>query len=504
MINVAKLIPVDSEQAVISPEIYKKHGKNLIVEFDKCFNTDKTDLNLFIINKSAYSKNLDLYCRYSNCFFKQYDHDKEFVTGLLVLKYNTDNVNINYPLAQFISDIHEFCLTDSIIKKIFKMVDDYYAIDLSPTDDVKDIDLHALQFMNEHGKAMLALSIAYKLTIPIVCHYFTINSDKINEMQKARGNAPMTIKEYLYLIFTSYFPLFQGESELFNKFAMTVDTHLKTTQSSDKAMWSRNRNNKMTPNISMDKLIAAIVVDLLPKCIFAKNLIFLIQSAVPFQIKNYLQGKDSYEFCDISTVAKTDELSSLEKMEANSARISDLDVILSRLNTDKTIKIIEKDFNITVTKDEMDFYRENLKDFAFSEIVLQFFAKYFGGYADLRSISKKNYIHLLIIFKKVMSKMGFIYLHQILTGNISPNIKKRKISSKQLAKIEKSPKFQKIMKQYSMAMEEEKNSIMINIASLINTAVTCVDYDQPDRLGEDIKEDYDIIADEYMRFIKML
>ena len=90
------------------------------------------------------------------------------------------------------------------------MVDDYYEIDLSPTDDIKDIDLHALQFMNEHGKALMALAVAYKLTIPIVCHYYAVNSEKMAELSIARGENPLTIKDYLYKVFVSYFPLFQG------------------------------------------------------------------------------------------------------------------------------------------------------------------------------------------------------------------------------------------------------------------------------------------------------
>ena len=202
--------------------------------------------------------------------------------------------------------------------------------------------------------------------------------------------------------------------------------------------------------------------------------------------------------------AKTDELSGLEKMEANNARISDLDVVISSLNIEKTIKKIEKKYKIEVTKDELDFYRKNLNSFVFSEIILQFFANYFGGFYDLKSISKKNYIHILIIFKKIMASMGFIYINQIMTGNVSKNIKRRKISTKQLNKIAESRRFKKIMKNYSMGMSDERNSIIYNIAELINTPVEYVDYDNQEHLGEDIKGEFDIIVDEYLRFIQML
>ena len=499
-----KKVDIDSEILFVKPAIYKKSGKNVVVEFDKCFDEDKTNLNTFTITKSAYSKKLDEICRYCNVFFKYYDPDKEFITSLLIVKYNIDNINIYYSLRTFMSDIAELLLTDSIIKKIFKMVDDYYEIDLSPTDEIKNLDLHALQFMNEHGKALMALSIAYRLTIPVVCHYYALNAEKMNELNVARGEQPLSIKDYLYRIFLSYFPLFQGDSELYNKLAVTVNSHLTLTKSAEKVLWNRLQNKKITPTTYTDKLIAAIVVDILPKSIFKKNLIYLIQTAMPYQIKTILLAKDKYEYNDISMSAKTDELSGLEKMEANSARISDLDVVISKTNIKKSIRKIEKKYNIEISKEEFDYYRENLRDFAFSDIILQFFSSHFGGYYDLKSITKKNYIRLLIIFKKIMSSMGFIYIHQIMTGNLSKNIKRRKVSTKQLDKIEESRRFQKLMENYSMAMEKDKNSIMTNIAALINTPVEFVDYAYPDRLGEDIRAEFDIIADEYMRFIKML
>lgn len=500
-----KLYDIDSERESIHPAVYKKDGKNVTVSFDKCFNVDNIDsLNTFLITKTAYSKNLDSICRYSNIFFKEYDQDKEFLSALLVIKYQIDNKTIQYPVSSFLSDICEYLLSDSIIKKIFRMIDDYYCIDLSPTDEVKNLDLHALQFMNEHGKAMMGLSIAYKLTIPIICHYYAINSEVMAEMNRIKKLPALTIKNYLYQMFISFFPLFQGESELFNKLVVTVNSHLTATKNSEKILWARARNKKITPTIYADKLVEAVVVDLLPKSIFSKNLIFLIQVAIPYQIRTILLAKDKYDYSDISMSIKSDELSGLEKMETNSARISDLDIIIASLNIDKTIKKIEKDYNIHPDKEEITYYKNKLGNFLFSDIVLQFFSKYFGGYYDLKSISRKNYIRLLIVFKHIMSSMGFVYIHQIMTGNLSKLVKRRKISNKQLKKIEKSKRFMKLMEQYSHGINPDNNPILRNIAMLINTPIEYCDYNQQNMEGELINADIEIVSDEYIRFLKMI
>ena len=276
------------------------------------------------------------------------------------------------------------------------------------------------------------------------------------------------------------------------------------TRNSEKLLWNRARNKKITPTTYANDLIKTIVVDLLPKSIFSKNIIFLIQVAIPYQITTMLRAKDKYDFSDISMTLKNDELSGLEKMEANSARVSDLDVIISSLNINTTINKIMKDYNIYPEKEELDYYKEHLHNYYFSDILLQFFSKYFGGYYDLRSISKKKYLKLLVIFKHIMSSIGFIYIHQIMTGNLSDTIKRRKISNKQLEKIQNSKKFQKLMEQYDQGIDPNNNPILRNIAMLINTPIEYCDYYMQDKEGEEIKADIEVVADEYIRFLKML
>lgn len=500
-----KNIPnIDSEFLKIKNPIYMKADKSIYVAFDKEFAKENINLNQFLIPKLAYSNNADEICRYANIFLKNYDKDKEFLSALLSIKFQIDCSSIDYPLSSFNTDIIKYILSDTMIKKIFKMVDDYYDIDLTPKKELKNIDLHALQFCNEHGRAIMALAIAYKLTIPVVCHYYAIKSDKMAEIARVTKKNEPNIKEFIYNIFASYIPLFSNYFDLYNKLVVTINSHLTQTRSSEKVMWNRAVNRKITPTTYVEKVIESIIVDLIPKAIFKKNVIYLIQVAIPKQIKTMLIAKDICDYCEVSIQSRTDELSSLEKMEANNAKVSDLDIIISGINITDGIKKIKKKFNINISDDEIKYYKKHLKTFSFSELILQFFAKYFGGIYDLKNISKKDYIQLLIIFKKIMRRMGFIYIHQIMTGNVSSSIKKRRISSKQLKKIESSYKFQKVMERYSMGMNQENNSVIKVIAALINTPIEYVDYDHQDRLNQNIIADVDVVADEYLRFVKML
>lgn len=501
-----KIVNIDSASLVIKNPIYIKSNKSIYVAFDKIFDKNNINLNQFNIVKPAYNKNSDDICRYSNVFLKYYDKDNEFLTGLLGIKYQIDSKSSDnyYDKLTFQNDIFEYLLTDSIIKKIYNMVDDYYCIDLTPNKKLKDANSHALQFCNEHGRTVMALAIAYKLTIPIVCHYYSMKSDKIAEMAIIKKELVPTIKKYLHDIFASYIPLFEDGYDMYTKLTMIANSHLTVTKNSEKVMWNRAINRKITPTTLLNDLMLSVIVDLIPKAIFKSNIIHLIQVAIPQQIKMNLIAKDPCEYCDVSMISKNDELSGLEKMEANNAKISDLDIIISKINIADGIKKVKKRYNIKISDDEINYYKKHLRSSVFSELILQFFAKYFGGVYDLKSISKKDYIKLVIIFKRIMSNMGFVYIHQIMTGNVSSTIKRRRISSKQLKKIESSYKFQKVMNNYSMGMEMENNSTIKVIASLINTPIEYVDYNHKERLNQNIIADTDIVADEYLRFVSML
>lgn len=498
------LVNIDSETLVIKDPIYQKSNKAIYIAFDKEFSKKNINLNQFLIPKAAYNKNADEICRYSNVFIKNYDDDKEFLSALLEIKYQIDCGNLDYGVDEFISDILKYILSDSVIDKINEMVDDYYDIDLTANKNLKNIDLYASQFCNEHGKAIMGLAIAYKLTIPVVCHYYAVKSDKMAEIARVTHKDEPTIKTFLYRVFASYIPLFSNSFDLYNKLVVTINSHLTSTINSEKIMWNRAVNKKITPTIYIDKLVMSAIVDLIPKAAFKKNIIHLIQVAIPQQIKTMLTAKDACDYCEVTVSSRTDELSGLEKMEANNARISDLDIIISNVNIKEGIKRIKKKYKITISDDEIKYYKKNLHSFVFSELIFQFFAKEFGGIYDLKSISKKDYIQLVIIFKKIMSNMGFIYLHQIMTGNVSSSIKRRRISSKQLKKIEMSHKYRKVMDNYSMGMYPENNSTMEVIAALINTPIDFVDYDNPRYLNQNIVADTDVVTDEYLRFIKMI
>lgn len=491
----------DDKVAVRYDGISKKES-GIVYQFDNFFESlnGNTNLNRFVISRAAYFNKVDHYCKYINFFIKFYDPDKEYLTNLIKIKYQVDSNLLSYPINSFISDVIEYILSDSMIDKINSMVEDEYAIDLSADGSIDEgVDLHALQFTNEHAKSIYAISVACKLTLPILSHYYKVRQHEMIKAAKTLGKKELSIPSYFYAIFLKYFPLFQKDVQLVNKLYVTATLYMNRQ---DTGMVERAENKAITKHIQINNSLMTIITELLPKYDFNQNAIKMNHVAFPSIIYNAMNAKDPHVYYEVSMNSSGDEMSGLDTLESNAIKTSDLDFMLNKINIETVIKSLIKRHGLDITKDEIKFYKKNMKFNYFFPKILQFFSSEFGGYYDLRSISKTDFVKLVIIFKHVMTEMGFRYIQHLFTGNLSTKISGRRITSKQMEKIERSPRYQRILKEYSFTIDDpNKNHILDTIAVMFNTPLQYIDYHNVKHNGKDIEIEPDIVADEYLRFI---
>lgn len=192
----------------------------------------------------------------------------------------------------------------------------------------------------------------------------------------------------------------------------------------------------------------------------------------------------------------------------NSSKIDESIVILSDVNIKKTIKRIRNKMHIELSKDEIEYYRENTKITKFqSQLVFYYYAKYFGGYRDLQMLNRTQYIKLLVMLKKRLQYQACVYLPQLLTGNIETRLNARTIrNDKFLTKIKTSSIYQRIIDdKYSTLADINKEDLIISMMStILNTTFTFVDYDNDELLGKPIEVSQDILCDEFLNFLNQL
>jgi hypothetical protein len=162
-----------------------------------------------------------------------------------------------------------------------------------------------------------------------------------------------------------------------------------------------------------------------------------------------------------------------------------------------------------ITDEEIDYYYRNCTITKLHQTLINYYyAKYFGGFVELNFAPKRQLITLMVMMKRRMMKDGFIYLPQLLSGNIEGKMSNRVIqNSKFLNKIETSPLYKVIMEEkYSVIVDlkKENNSIIGILSSLINSKFTFVDFDMQDVINEPIIINQDTLSDEFINFIQLI
>lgn len=474
----------------------KKDGKLVVIEFDKLFNNSGDALNNFIIKKESYYRNIDGVLKYINYFIKYYDTDNELLLAYLMLKYRIDDKSKDWSLDAFINMLYAIMFTDSMVAKINKMVEDNYYIDLSAKDTSRTYD-PALEFTNEHGKAMMAMSMGIKMIIPIAMHY-------INSYGYAKN------RSYPFIIYYGLFNLFGDNVNLLSKLDITITSKVNQIFTRNRVVINQREITGIDKHMKIDDLLKdKLVSETMFKYQFDKNIISFNHSILRGQLEYFLKEPYKHARVELSNEKDASGLSGVDKLEMNSTKIDESIVILSDINISHAIKMLERQTNIKVTNDEIDFYKNNMNNITQfqSSLVMYFFAKYFNGFRDLHMLTRRQYLKLLIIMKKRLQYQGFIYLPQLITANIEGKINNRTIrNNKFFQKIASSAIYEDLLtNKYSTLIERGNDNIVISILSkLINSKFSVVDYDNPDKLGEMIEVDADLLSDEYINFLDQI
>ena len=215
----------------------------------------------------------------------------------------------------------------------------------------------------------------------------------------------------------------------------------------------------------------------------------------------FLKEQYSKNLTEVTNSKNTDGLSGADKMMMNLSKIDEGITIMADLNIPLTIDYLKKRFDVEVTEEEIDYYIKNhCPDNIQIQLVLSFFAKYFGSYRDLNLLRRRDYITLMLLLKKKLTvELGYtepceegeirpIALPYIISGNSAEHINTRVIRNiKFTQKLEETYTFQKLQEDNHKYLNFIKpNYDLQMISTLINTRYTYVEYENQSLLGKDI------------------
>ena len=496
------IIPVDEWEPTEEQIIVRSAGHSLIIPFDRMIDRVENDrLNVFYIShKSSYvdKKNFDILIRYINYFINFYDDEHELIMNYFHCKWMIDNKKTKPGRKLMIKWIYDRFVTPSIYRKIWKMVEDNYRIDLAQKKEPGKEYSESMEFTNKHAKLLHLISMFIKLLIPLVMHYITIIAGK---------------KEVANLIYY-YRPLFDLVYEvehvnLYAKMMNTINIKVAFNETTNMNIWQRYAMTNVDGVSYAEELLDKnLIVDNIFKYVFKENLVafnsVIIRTQLHFRcVKNF--GINMHE---ISTEKDEDGLSYLDKLEMNMNKIDENSILLSAVNIKDTIKRIEKQTRIHITKEEVDYYIDNTKVSKIAKcLVFYYYSKIFGGFVDLNQIKIKQYMKLMILMKRRLEYNGFVFLSQIISANVDGRITNRVLHNrKYIDKVRSSATFKNLLdNKYEIVKDLGKEEVILNmLMNIVNTKFTIVDYDMPENMGENIYVKYDVISQEFLDFVNSI
>lgn len=253
-------VRVDEWKPKQSDIIVQGDGKLMVVPFDKLFSRPECDaLNNFLIKKDSYVKRIPDLTQYINYFIKFYDDDNELIIAYLKLKSLIDNKRTKTSIGVFIKYVYNILLSDTIVNKIHKMVEDNYYIDLSSKTGIKYNE--SLEFTNEHGKVMMEISTAMKIMVPVVFHYMNTNN-------------LIKDKDKLFRFYEGLFDLFGKDIDVYNKLYIFVYSMVNVNFVRNKLIWSQREIFSTNPMTHVDELLKdKIILETMVKYKFDKNVV---------------------------------------------------------------------------------------------------------------------------------------------------------------------------------------------------------------------------------------
>lgn len=515
--------PKEEDQYVFSD------GKILNIKFDKLLGDPKFSVySMFAINRTAYENQIDLIVDYMNFYITFYDEDREFVSSYLKVKFELDKRQrfSSEDSDAFFEFMYEMIITPKFLARITRMVNDCYIDDIEGsvdgeskyTKDDSKKHLESLEFTNQHVKILLKISHTMKLLGPLIFQYAHLNVIKLNKNS-----------DLIYRAFKPLFSIMSEDVNIYNKIVVYTRAKVLESKAHNPLMYDKREifgNDESTLITSLVSYI--IITNNLFKLKFPdkwdkkqnkfkENVVGFLKTVLKFQLGYFVKVKLETNLTEVTNSSSTDGLSDMDKMMSMLSKINEGDVVLSSVNCQQTLEYIRKNIDIPVTADEIDYYRLHHKPSAFQvQLVSSFWCKYFGSYRDTYNLTRRDYIYIAVLLRKMLLIRsghnpnaiydGSCVLPFLLTGNVSEKVNMRVIrNNKFISKIAESDAYKFIMEdKYSYLEEIQPNAILTILSNMINTRFTLVSYDEPDNLGEEIVYNEDIISDEMLNFISLI
>lgn len=476
-------------------EIFKTVKRYFIAPVSMFWNVDiSSGLDMFDLStKKCYNSQemRDHMPHYLNYFEKFYDQDKEYLTILCRIKFMM-GYGGSYNKNSFIYDIRRYILSDSILSKVTRMVEDNYRLTLN----YRSTSNPALQYTDEHAKMMMIMSMLMNMIIPLLTHYAYIN--KVTD-----------IDSYLLEIY-DYIIYLYPNVDIYSKMYETCISNVSKNEQRNKGLWMKQDIRGIDTIIHSDDSLDNIVLNIMPKYTFNQNAVNLnftsINSNTGFKITDI---EYEYSYVPLSSSKRDeDSTSEFDKFESTLTKQNEQIYLQNKVNCFGTIEVIDSAFG-PFNDNEIRFYTNELSDDNGNcindfqkQLIFNLFYKYFGDSTSIKAINKVDYIKLMISARKILLSQYMIILPYLMTAKVEKLVGRKTVNKKEMMKIESSRYYPLVVQKYRN--EKIMRQILSTIATIISSDFRIVDFNNLELNGRMIETVPDMIIEEYLMYTLLI
>ncbi len=326
---------------------------------------------------------------YTYIFERSYEEIADIIEQFYTIKIKYTFDESVYDTITFAQEIKKLLELPSFKSIVNEYIEKYY---IHKENNDKKINSQLI-LLKEHCEDLQKISFIMKFCIPLISDFYSIHKDKFKDLR---------------ILYLDIFKLIIGlndQHKVSNKLYKLVESRVKSTSFSDRVIWSYLENIGKDPESETLNIYDTTIVLILYKLEVDKNPISYIHAALQNQIKFIFRGNISIEYNPINPRLdeENDGITSMDKLKIEISREDEGLKCIQEVNKINEIKNFLKTFNISISKEELEYYDEIKLNKMQVNLVLLYYSKYFGTY-DNYELNRKEFKVLLIALKKVLEK----------------------------------------------------------------------------------------------------
>ena len=398
-------------------------GDYVQAHYDRLGLHEDNKLSIFIVKKNHYKDRMNDICNVINYFLTFFDKEGDLFKSTMSVKFIIDQ-RPNLSMEAFRKAIIKEIVNEKFVENIKRMTAYLYTINIDS--DTEGRYKSTPKISNDQARLIVAVSFAIRCILPICIHF----SDTNNNFVSKKDYIPCFDKIIMKLIRAFE----KNDIKIFTAIEKFVKYRVDRSWKADIGICLKKKQlYGMTQELYLEEVIhEVILVKSLYKLDYNRSVVSFIDGVIFLYHYNFKIENFKFKPIEIDQQENQDDdnerLSHAEAIEMMVYRIDESNALINEVNTKKVLETLRKRFNVTITDDELEFYKKHIIISPVTKLFLEaFYTRFFHDPNSVLSLDEDVVIELIIRMKKYLQYRGMILIPQLATAKVRGKYKENTI-----------------------------------------------------------------------------